>query len=70
MRKTNEEKKMRKICDHYAYMTDIKRCKYSKTPQYNYYGQTPLKMLPFHKPLARNKKIGDRIDVVRLLLYQ
>ena len=49
---------MRKICDHEAYLTDMKRCKYSETTQYVYYGQTPLKKLCFDNPLARNNKIG------------
>ena len=33
---------MKKICDHDAYLTDMKRCKYSESTQYKFYGQTTL----------------------------
>ena len=49
---------MSKICNHDAYLTGTKPCKYSKTTQYMYYGQAPLKMLSFDNSLARNNKIG------------
>ena len=58
MKKKTQDKKMRKMFYHDAYLTDMKLCRYSETTQYKYYGQTPLKMLSLDNPLARNSKIG------------